>query len=142
VPKMSKGLKRLKDGIRICEKNERKSNHALLEFTLGEIYLNMLDSSEPVSLSALVKNIGFLLKNVPFAAKKAEEHINNSINIAEEIGASGFLGLAYLSLGHLHKLKKRTELAKECISKAINYLEQCGAEVYLKQANEALESLK
>ncbi len=98
----------------------------------------MLDSSEPISLFVILKNIGCLLKNAPFAAKKAEEHIKNSINIAKEIGASGFLGPAYLSLGHLHNLKKRTELAKKCISKAIQHFEQCEAEVYLKQAKDDL----
>jgi tetratricopeptide (TPR) repeat protein len=102
----------------------------------------MLDSSEPISLFVILKNIGFLLKNAPFAAKKAEEHIKNSINIAKEIGAIGVLGQAYLSLGRLHNLKKRTDPAKECISKAIEFFEQCEAEVYLKQANEVFESLE
>jgi hypothetical protein len=32
--------------------------------------------------------------------------------------------------------------AEECISKAIDCFEKCEAEVYLKQAKEALESLK
>jgi hypothetical protein len=45
----------------------------------------MLDSSEPISLFVILKNIGFLLKNIPFAAKKAEEHIKNSINIAKKL---------------------------------------------------------
>jgi hypothetical protein len=41
----------------------------------------MLDSSEPISLFVILKNIGFLLKNAPFAAKKAEEHIKTLNNV-------------------------------------------------------------
>jgi hypothetical protein len=41
----------------------------------------------------------------------------------------------------LHKAKKRKDLARECISKAIELFELCEAEIYLKQAKEALESL-
>jgi cellobiose-specific phosphotransferase system component IIA len=44
-------------------------------------------------------------------------------------------------MGSLHKAKKRSGQAKECISKAIQIFKQCKAEEYLKQANEALESL-
>ena len=33
----------------------------------------------------ILKNIGFLIKNAPFAAKKAEDHLNKAIEIAKEI---------------------------------------------------------
>ena len=62
--------------------------------------------------------------------------------MAKEIGVKGLLGQAYMDLGLLHKAKKRTAQARECISKAIKVFEECEAEVYLKQANEALESLQ
>ncbi len=52
------------------------------------------------------------------------------------------LGQAYLDLGFLHKIKKRTDQAKECISEAIKIFEQTEAESFLKQAKEALVSLE
>ncbi len=79
---------------------------------------------------------------MPFASKRAEYHFNNAIETAREIGATGVLCQAYLDLGLLHKAKKRKDQARECITKAIELFEQCEADVYLKQANEALESLQ
>ena len=52
-----------------------------------------------------------------------------------------FLGQVYLSQGLLYKASKRTDQAKECITKAIKLFELFEADAYLKQANEALESL-
>jgi tetratricopeptide (TPR) repeat protein len=93
------------------------------------------------SFSILARNIGFMVKNVPAAAKKAEEHFKRAIALAKEVGTKNYMAMAYLDLGLLHKAKKRTDQAKECISKAIKLFEQCEATVFLKQAKEALESL-
>ncbi len=81
------------------------------------------------------------MKNVPFASQKAEAHFNKAIEVAKEIGAKGIKGEAYLDLGLLHKAKGRTDQAMKCISDSIQIFEECEAEVYLKKANEALESL-
>ena len=89
----------------------------------------------------MAKNMGFLAKNVPFAGKKAEEHFNEAIEVSKEIGAKGLLGTSYLDLGLLYKSRKRTDQARQCISKAIQIFEECDAEVYLAQANETLASL-
>jgi tetratricopeptide (TPR) repeat protein len=90
----------------------------------------------------MAKNIGFLAKTVPFATKKAEEHFNKSIELFKEIGMKGYLGVAYLSLGLLYKASKRTDQARQSILKAVDIFQECEAEVYLRQANEALGSLE
>jgi tetratricopeptide (TPR) repeat protein len=82
------------------------------------------------------------LKNVPFAAKKAENHFQKAIELAKEISAKGLLGQATLELGLLHKIKGRTDEARKCISDAVHLFEECEADVFLKQAKEALASLK
>jgi len=79
---------------------------------------------------------------VPSAGKKAEDHFNKAIEVAKEIGAKGTLGQAYLDLGLLHKAKGKTDQAREYITKAIQVLDQCETEVFLKQAKEALASLE
>ncbi len=90
----------------------------------------------------IVKNIGFIAKNVPFASKKAEGYFKKVIEVAEEMGAKTIVGGACLDLGLLYKAKKRKDQANQFITKAIKLFEQCEADVYLKQAYEALESLK
>ena len=109
---------------------------------LGRFYLQIVQRAGPMSLSLIAQNIGFLIKNVPFADKKAEGNFNHAIKVAKEIGAKGILGQAFLYLGLLHKRKKKTDKARECISMAVQVFEKCQADVYLKQAKEALASIE
>ena len=138
---LSQGLRMLEEGSRISE-SETKTYYCTFEHILGKVYLKVVQGAGPKSISILAKNIGFLVKEVPFAYKKAEEHFNKAIEVAKEIGARGILGQAYLDLGLLHKAKGKKDKAKECISTAIGYFEQCEADVFLKQAKEALASLE
>ena len=78
---------------------------------------------------------------MPIAYKKAVKHLNIAINTAGEIGAKSYLGQAYLELGKLHQAKGKTEKARECITNAIDAFEKCEADVFLKQAREALATL-
>jgi len=89
----------------------------------------------------LLKNVGFLIKTVPFAHKKAEDHLNKAVEVAKEIGAKNILGQAYFSLGQLHKFKGKTDKAGQCISEAISAFGECEAEVFLKQAHAAMKCL-
>ena len=140
--KMSQGLKLLEEGQRECLKNEWRTLYARSEYVLAKIYSQIVEGTEPISLSTMAKNIGFLIKNVPFASKKAEEHFNRAIEVAKEIGAKGTMGMAYLDLGLLYRMKGKTEQAKNCISGAIQIFEETEAEGFLKQAKEALASLE
>jgi len=138
---ISQGLKIVDDERLSSLKNERKILHALLEYITGKVYLQIVQGEGPKSFSFLAKNIGFLMKNIPFASQKAETHFNKAIEAAKEIGAKGILGQAYLDLCLLHRAKKRKDQARECISKAIQIFEECEAETYVKQAKKALVSL-
>ena len=137
----------MKQGTELLEKaqetfirNQRRVWYALSENILGEVNSQIATGPKP-SLSIMTKNIGFLVKHVPFAGKKAEEHFNKAIELFQEIGAKSFLGQAYLSLGLLYKASKRPDQARQCILKAIDLFEECEAEAFLNKANEALDSL-
>ena len=138
---MSQGLKMIENVRDAYQKNKRRGRLAMSEYILGKIYLQIVEGENLPSSSILARNIGFMVKNVPGAGKKAEDHFKRTIEIAKEIGAKSWMAVSYLDLGLLHKTKKRTDQAKECISKAIKLFEQCEATVYLKQAKEALVSL-
>jgi tetratricopeptide (TPR) repeat protein len=138
---MGQGLKLLEEGQRIFLANRRRCFFAQTELILGKVYMQIVKGEGELNLSTMIKNVGFILKNVPFASHKAEKHFNRAIEVAKEIGASGILGGAYLDLGLLHKIKKRNDRARECISKAIKVFEKCEAKEYLKAAKEALASL-
>ena len=139
---MGQGLKMIEEALRACHENQRRSWYATIEHALGQVYLQIVDKTAPVSLPMMARNIGFIIRNVPSAGKKAEDHFNKAIEVAKEIGAKGTLGQAYLDLGLLHKAKGKNVQAQEYITKAIQILEQCETEVFLKQAKEALASLE
>jgi tetratricopeptide (TPR) repeat protein len=140
--RMGQGLKMIEEALQAYRKNQRRLQYAYLELTLGQVYLQIVDKSATVSLSTMAKNVGFILKNVPSAVKKAAEHFNKAIEVAKEIGAKGLEGQAYLDLGRLHQAKGRIDQARDCFSGAVRILEECESEVILKQAYEALESLQ
>ena len=139
---INQGFKMIDEAHQSFIREEKKYYTALTEYTLGKIYSQIVEGSSSISPLSVVRNIGFLVKNVPFADKKADTHFNKAIEIAKKIGAKSISGPAYLDWGLLHKAKKRKDQARKCISKAIELFEQCEAEVYQKQANEALESLQ
>jgi class 3 adenylate cyclase/tetratricopeptide (TPR) repeat protein len=139
---MSQGLKLLEEGQRDCLENQWRTVYAWSEYALGKVYSQIAEGSGPISLLTMTKNIGFLIKNVPFASKKAEEHFNRAIEVAKEIGAKGTMGMAYLDLGLLYRMKGKTEQARKCVSEAIQIFEKTEAEGFLKQSREALASIE
>ena len=139
---MSRGVKLLEEGQRECLENQWRTAYAFSEYALGEVYSQIAEGSEPISLPTMAKNIGFFIRNVPFASKKAEDHSNKATDVGKEIGAKGTMGMAYLDLGLLYRAKGKTEQARKCLSEAIQIFEQTEAEGFLKQAKEALASLR
>jgi class 3 adenylate cyclase/tetratricopeptide (TPR) repeat protein len=140
--KMWEGVNIIEGVILRCLNDQSKYRYALLNNVLGKVYLQVIEGGgTKKSLSFFAKNIGFLIKTVPFAHKKAEDHLTKAIQTATEIGAKGILAEAYFNLGQVHKIKGRTDQAKKCISDAIQLFKECEADVYLKRAREALASL-
>ncbi len=138
---MKSGLKIIEEARQSSLENGYRFCHGVLEYILGKMYSQIFEESTPLSIPVVAKNLGFLLRSVPFTSTKAENHFNKAIEVAKEIGANGILGQVYLDLGLFYKTRKRTEKARECITEALQIFEQCEAELYLKQAKEALASL-
>jgi len=130
---MKQGLRMLEEVQQSLIRNQRRAWYVLSENILGKVYSQIATGPTP-AFSVMTKNIGFLVKNVPFAGKKAEEHFNKTIELAKEIGAKGLLGGTYLDLGLLYKDRKRADQARQCISKAIQIFEEGEAKVYPKVA--------
>jgi class 3 adenylate cyclase/tetratricopeptide (TPR) repeat protein len=139
---LSQGIEKFQEVQDIWLRNERKCLYAASEYMMGGVYLKLSQGGGKLVLPMIIKNISFLLKTIPVAKRKAEEHFNRAIEVAKEIGAKCTMGMAYLDLGLLYKMNGKIEQAKECLSKAIQIFEQCEAEGFLKQAKEALDSIE
>jgi class 3 adenylate cyclase/tetratricopeptide (TPR) repeat protein len=135
------GVRLIEDSAREFLRCQRNIFYCFAELILGSIYLEMVQGSGRKSLSLIVKNLGFILKTRPFAARKAEAHLQKAIQVSSETGAKWFLGQPCLQLGLLYKLKGRKAKAIECVSTALRMFEQCEAEASAKKAREVLDSL-
>ena len=137
---MQQGMKLMEKARETLAINQRRMWYATSEYILGEVNSQMATGSKP-SLWIMAKNIGFLAKNVPFARKKAEEHFKKAIELFKEIGAKSSLGQVYLSQGLLYKASKKEDQARQYIQEAVDIFQECEAAGWLKQANEARNSL-
>jgi class 3 adenylate cyclase/tetratricopeptide (TPR) repeat protein len=137
---MDQGLKMIEESRQTSTKNQRRTPLAISEYVLGMIYSQIATGPKP-KLSVMAKNVSFLMKNVPVASKKAEEHYQKAIELSEEIGANGYRGISYLGLGQFYQARKKTDQARQYIGRAVEILEECEAEHFLQQAKQALKSL-
>ena len=138
---MSQGLEILREAKRLFIDFGCPVFYAQSEYAFGKVYSQIALGAGPKNLSTMAKNIVFIIKNAPLAAKKAENHFEKAIELAKGIEAKGTLAQSYLDLGLLYKAKKRNDKAQECISEAIKIFDECKAEGFLKQAREALSAL-
>jgi class 3 adenylate cyclase/tetratricopeptide (TPR) repeat protein len=137
---MSPGLKMIEDVRNSCIEKNFGYGMSLSEYVLGNLYFQIAYGEKPGKLS-MIRNIGFLTKNVPFASKKAEEFLSKAAESGRRFGAKAIQGWAYLDLGNLYRMKKRNDRARECILEAAHIFEEIGAEGYLKNAKESLIDL-
>jgi tetratricopeptide (TPR) repeat protein len=138
--RMSLGMKLLEEMNEMVHENNKRVCEAFYEYALGKVFSLMTMGPKP-SFSIMAKNIGFLAKNVPFASRKAVEHLSRAIELSRVIGEVSVLGLAYMDLGLFHAWNKESEQAKECLKAAVEILEKNGPSPNLEQAREALASL-
>jgi class 3 adenylate cyclase/tetratricopeptide (TPR) repeat protein len=139
---LNEGITSIKSALQTHYENEERWRWALINYMLGKVYLQIVQGGGgKKDFSFFAKNIGFLIKTVPFAQKKAENHLMEAIQTAKEIGAKSVLGQACLDMGRLRQSKGNPAEARKYIAEAIQLFEECEADVYLKQAKDALASL-
>ena len=140
---LAEGVRSAETAFSNFEKKHSKFRVAATKLFLANAYSRVAQKDGPKKLSFLFKNMGFLVKTALSGAdRKAEEWFEGAIQVSEEIGAKGLLGQALLGLGLLHRFKGRSDQASKCIRRAIDLFEHCHAQFFLKEAKDALDSLK
>ena len=119
-----------------------KGLYPVVELTLGKIFSEIIKGNKSINFMKMIKNFGFIVKNVPFAEKYAIRQYDLVIKSAQKIGAVGYVGQAHLELGIIHKLKNRIDQATKHFEMAIPIFKETGAYMFLKEAEEALASVK
>jgi class 3 adenylate cyclase/tetratricopeptide (TPR) repeat protein/ABC-type dipeptide/oligopeptide/nickel transport system ATPase component len=138
---LQKGVEMMEEVREALLRHDSKYRIIHSYYLLGRVYAQIAVGGGKKDLSFIGKNIGFLVRNAPFAAQRAEENFQKAIEVARDIGARGMLGQCYLDLGQFYRAKKKTDQARECIADAVETFKECEADVFLKQAREALAAL-
>jgi tetratricopeptide (TPR) repeat protein len=138
---LNKGVQMLENAIDTFLSVGSMYRYAMANFIIGKIYARLAVGGGKMELFFIVKNISFLIRNIPLASKKTENYFNKAIDVSKKIGAKGILGQAYLNFGLFYKAKKKPSQAKEMISRAIDIFNEIKADVFLKQAKDALPLL-
>ena len=117
---MNQGLEMMEEALQLELRNQRRYWYGTIANGLGQVYLQMVD------------------KDVPSAAKKAQEYFHKAMEAAKEIGAKGVESQVYLNLSRLHKAEGRNDQAQDCLSKAVHIFEECEYNGYLSQTREVM----
>ncbi len=115
--------------------------HAYGEWILGEIYLRMVLGEERPPLPIILRNLGFLLRTLPVAARKARRHIEAAVEHARRLDMPSRLAMSLYSLGLLHKAKRRPAEARACLEEARPIAASVEAATLVDQIDAALQSL-
>jgi tetratricopeptide (TPR) repeat protein len=138
---LRKGINMVEEMIGFWLSRENQPRLAITKHLLGRVYLLMLQGSGSKSLSFIAKNIYFLVRTLPLAARKAEEYLAEAIRISKMIGAKVILAQALMDFGCLCKIQGRRDEAIRCLSESVELFEKCEASVYLKKARDVLSSI-
>lgn len=113
---ISKGVDWIEKQISKYQIMENDGMPIVGHIVLGEIYLGMLTREQKLPIRVMLRNIGFLLRSLPFAAKKAREHFVAAEDLARSNHAPGFLARSLINLTHLDIQTKRYESARRKLS--------------------------
>jgi len=116
--KMRSGVSWIEDSIERFRKWGNKSQPAFGHLVLGEIYLQMALGKNKPPLSVMMRNLGFILPNLPFAARKARQHLERAVRECRELDVPANLARGLWDLALLYRFQKRTDEARACLIKA------------------------
>ena len=136
-------------GVRIIEEAEGRVpgwgrqpfTRAFGHFFLGQIYLSMALGEKTPPLSVLLRNIGFLVRTMPFVAAKARRHLEASVAECRTLNAPYFIAANLCNLGLLHKAKRRPAEARICLEEAREIALPLEVTVLIDQIDAALAEL-
>jgi len=135
-------LKLAEEALETFRANGSRFRIAMALTLIGNVYLQIVCRKGKKGISFLLRNAEFLMKNLPYAEKKAEVHFLSAIEVAQEIGAKNILAQSNLGMGLLSLEMNEISKAKDYLSKAVDLFRRCEAEIYLTQAEAALATCR
>jgi tetratricopeptide (TPR) repeat protein len=138
---VGRGMKLMEDVAETWLRRGSRFRYANSQLIMGRVYAHIAQGAAPKKLTAIFRNLGFLLTSAPFAERKALRCLSRAIDLACDMDARDAAARAYFVLGLLHKSKGRHVQARECLVSAVQMFEECEADVDSRKAKEALADL-
>ena len=142
VGKMKQGMDKLIATKEMCVENEIKCSEYMADYILGNIYSQITVGDNSLGLTSIIKNFGFVARNVPNALKKAERYLVRTIDNGKNVGSKFLVSYASYDLGLAYKAKKKWKDAKEYLSLSEETFKHMGADINLIKVQDQLKTLR
>lgn len=113
-----KGVRWIEAAVRRYKAWGQPFARALGDQYLGLIYLKMAEGGPRPPLAVVLRNLGFALKAVPFAARLGRRHLETAAHEYRRLNMPYYLAECLFHLGVLHQAKGRTREARVCFDEA------------------------
>jgi tetratricopeptide (TPR) repeat protein len=131
---LNEGMAMLRQAREEFEAGNRPWGTAQAIFIIGSLHARIAARSVDVSVSTALRNVGFVIHEVPRAATRACEELEQSLRMCQEMGARGMAGRCRMELGDLASARKRTDEALRLWGEAAADFEACGANTLVEEA--------
>ena len=128
------GVHTILERMAIFRRKGKRYHLMTFQFLLGKVYCQMVLQPGGVPLSLIAKNLPFLIRHRPFAARKAEKNFKEAVMMAESMGAMGIAAQIHFDLAQLYAAKRKIPLARVSAERCIAIFQACDANVYLEKA--------
>ena len=139
---MVKGSKNIRTSLKCFYQEDRHGFALLIEYVIAKIYIEIVKGDKSLNMLSIIRNFGFILRDVIGATNKCEAQLKKVLSKAIKVGAIGYIGQANYQLALLYKKKNNRDLACTHFNEAINNFKKSGAYVYLENALEGLNSIR
>jgi len=139
--KMQLGIEKIWETKKICIKNKIRSAELLADLVLGSIYSQIVVGENAIGITGILKNVGFIVQNVPGAMKKAENYLLKSIEEGKRIGSDFLVSQACFDLGLAYKSKNKNDKALKYLMDAKDGYERMGADININRVRDIIETL-
>ena len=138
---MAIGVHWIEKAIQRCGALGAATQYPFGHLILGEIYLQMTLGQAKLPFRLLRQNLGFLLRTLPHAARKAHYHLDEAIRRARALEMPDILARALLDLSMFYQARKRMAEARVSLEEARDITERWASPSLQAKICAALASL-
>jgi len=135
---LRRGVHIIRDRMAAFRAKGKRYHYMTFQYLLGKVYLELMLRKRDPDLGMMLKNLPFVLRHMPLAARKAQVNFKQAAATAEGIGAMGVAGQIFFDMARLYAARRQKLLAGEAAQRAVAIFQHCHAEVHLESVRQFL----